>query len=201
MLTFDPGRYVGSCTCPIFRNGILGRKRTLANQVVLPSRAPSARPRLLQWTMDDLSSVLPLAPAASSVAAAPAPIAIPRRRPVLPAWFAAAQVATLCGIPTQLFVSAVLILGTNLPVYDNNGITLEFFAMLSLLDTALVALLICVFLMLSGETSRDVFLGVRRSWREALAGLALVPLLLVLVGGLGAGLRYIAPWTHNVAVN
>ena len=73
--------------------------------------------------------------------------------------------------------------------------------MSSLLDTALIALLIRVFLMMSGETSRDVFLGVRPSWREALRGLALVPVLLVAVGGLGWGLRFIAPWTHNVAVN
>lgn len=152
--------------------------------------------------MDDLSAALPLAPATAHAVTPPAaaPVAV-RRRTVLPTWFAAIQVVLVCGIPTQLFVSAVLILGTNIPILDGNNATIDFFAMLSLLDTALVALLIRVFLALSGETSRDVFLGVRPSWREALRGLALVPVLLVVVSGLGLGLRYIAPWTHNVAVN
>ena len=152
--------------------------------------------------MDDLSSALPLLPASSSAVppTAAAPVAA-RRRTVLPTWFAAIQVVLVCGIPTPLFITAVLILGTNLPVYDNNGITIDFFAMMSLLDTALVALLIRVFLALSGETSRDVFLGVRTSWREALRGVALVPVLLLVVSGLALGLRYVAPWTHTVAVN
>jgi len=151
--------------------------------------------------MDDFSSALPLGSAVTP-AVAPAPAAaVPRRRPVLPTWFAALQVVLLCGVPTQALITVALVLGTNLPIMNGTEVTFEFFAMLSLLDTALVALLIRVFLLLSGETSRDVFLGVRPSWKEALRGLALVPVLLLAVSGLGLGLRYIAPWTHNVAVN
>jgi membrane protease YdiL (CAAX protease family) len=148
--------------------------------------------------VDEFSAALPLTETSSPTHAS---VTVVLRRPVLPTWFALIQVLLVCGIPTLMFVMSVLILGTNLPVYDGSNFTLEFFALSSLLDTALIALLIRVFLLLSGETSRDVFLGVRPSWREALRGLALVPVLLLAVSGIGFGLRFIAPWTHNVAVN
>jgi membrane protease YdiL (CAAX protease family) len=58
-----------------------------------------------------------------------------------------------------------------------------------------------VFLMLSGETSRDVFVGPRPVRREILRGLISIPLLVVGVDGLMKLLRVFAPWTHTVAVN
>ena len=66
----------------------------------------------------------------------------------------------VCGIPTQLFVAAVLILIVGMPPTTTDGaLSLEFISTVSFLDTALVAILILVFLLISGETSRDVYLG------------------------------------------
>ena len=107
----------------------------------------------------------------------------------------------------MIFVSIVLILGTQMPILDGDNPTLEYIAMSGLLDTALIALLIRVFLMLSGETSRNVFLGPPRGpktggiLREILLGVGAIPVLMLGVAGVMALLRAVAPWTHTVAVN
>jgi membrane protease YdiL (CAAX protease family) len=123
------------------------------------------------------------------------------RRPVLPAWFAGLQVGVVCGFPTMIFVSIVLILGTQMPILDGENPTLEYIAMSGLLDTALIALLIRVFLMLSGETSRNVFVGVRPLKGEILRVLIAIPLMMAGVAGVMAMLKAVAPWTHTVTVN
>src|SRR5262245_65756378 len=107
--------------------------------------------------VDELTRALPLSAAtAQATLPSPTPPVPPRRRTVLPTWFAAIQVAMLCGLPTLGFVTAIIVLGTQLPIFDGPYPTLEFIALTALLDTALVALLIRVFLMLSGETSKNV---------------------------------------------
>ena len=118
--------------------------------------------------------------------------------PALPRWFAALQVLLVCGVPTQLLVLVFLFL-VGEPLPTDSQIPLELFATLSLLDTALVALLIRLFLILSGETSRDVFLGRRPVFGEAWRGLALLPLVFVAVTGIVYVLRLVMPWLHNVA--
>jgi len=115
----------------------------------------------------------------------------------LPHWLAALQVFLVCGIPTQVLVLvALLVMGEPLPV--NGTIRLQLVATLTLLDTALVAILIRVFLSLSGETSRGVLLGRRPSLGEALRGLALVPVVFFGVPLLVSLLRAIAPSLHTV---
>ena len=74
--------------------------------------------------------------------------------------FAFFQVALIWVVPTQVLVGAILAVGTGIQVVQGGNLSLEFFAMLSLLDTAVVALLIRLFLSLSGETSREVFFGI-----------------------------------------
>ena len=149
--------------------------------------------------MDELTTTLQLAPPPPDVTVAAAP---PRRRSILPRWLALAEVIVVSGLPTQFLVMVVLILGTNLPILDaDNNPTFEFFAMLSLLDTALIALLLRVFLILSGETSARVFVGLRPIKGELLRGLVMLPIVTLVTAGVGLLLRWIAPWTHNVAVN
>ena len=89
--------------------------------------------------------------------------------------FAALQAIAVCGIPTQVVVATVLILGTGMAPLTPDGLSLEFVATVSFIDTALVAILIRIFLMASGENSRDVYLGHRRPSGEIWRGLALVP--------------------------
>ncbi len=126
-----------------------------------------------------------------------APIAFPHPR-LLPRWFAVIQVLAVCGIPTGVFLTFVLVLFFNMPIFDGDSLSLEFFATLSLFDTALIALLIRVFLILSGEESRDVFLGKRKVFGELWRGLALLPVALIGVNLFVLGLRAIAPWLHTV---
>jgi membrane protease YdiL (CAAX protease family) len=129
-----------------------------------------------------------------------APPLVLARSAFLPWWFAAIQVVIVSGIlVTQLVIAVVMVLLLNVPIYDESGaISLQFFATLSLFDTALVALLIRVFLILSGEESRDVFLGRRKIWSELWRGLALVPVVLIGVMAIVLGLRTVAPWLHTV---
>lgn len=119
-----------------------------------------------------------------------------------PAWpFALLQAIAVCGIPTQVVVAAVLILGLGMAPMAGGGLSLEFIATVSFIDTALVAILIRVFLMASGETSRDVYLGQRPAWGEIWRGLALVPVAFLLVVALVSAVRAIAPWLNNVKVS
>ena len=80
--------------------------------------------------------------------------------------FALIQVALIWVVPTQVLVGVVLLVGTGVEMVQDGKLSLEFFAMMSLFDTALVALLIRVFLSLSGETSRAVFIGPQRPARR-----------------------------------
>jgi membrane protease YdiL (CAAX protease family) len=131
---------------------------------------------------------------------APPALELPRSA-VVPRWFAMIQAFSVCGIPTQLVVAAALMLGLGLEPFQGSALSFEFFATLSLLDTALVALLILLFLTLSGETSADVFIGPRSVRREIVRGLLLVPVVAIAVTMLVLGIRTVAPWMHNVQDN
>jgi membrane protease YdiL (CAAX protease family) len=120
-------------------------------------------------------------------------------RPPLPRWAAILQAITVCGIPTQLALLPVIWFGLGIRPFDDQGLSLEFFAIASLLDTAVIAVLIRVFLDLSRETSTSVFIGRRPVAGEILRGLLLVPLVFIGVAGLVLGLRWIAPWLQTVA--
>ena len=119
-----------------------------------------------------------------------------------PHWlFALMQSIAVCGIPTQVIIAASLILVAGMAPMDQDGLSLEFIATVSFLDTALVAILIRVFLALSREHSRDVYLGRRPSLREVGRGLALVPVTFLVVVVLVSIVRAVAPWLHNVKVS
>jgi membrane protease YdiL (CAAX protease family) len=88
--------------------------------------------------------------------------------------------------------------GLGLSPFAGGDLSLEFFAVLSLLDTALIAILIRVFLGVGGETSSAVFLGARPVRGEILRGLLLVPVVFVGVTAIVIGLRAVAPWLQTV---
>lgn len=132
---------------------------------------------------------------------APVPSPLPAAGPLpLPRWFALVQAVAVSGIPTQLVIVVGLVVLARWPL-DGGQISLEFFAVVSLLDTACIALLIRIFLALSGETSRSVFLGRRPAWGEIWRGLLLLPVAYVGVVAVVLTLRWIAPWLHTVKEN
>ncbi len=105
----------------------------------------------------------------------------------------------MSGVPTQLLLTGLLFVA-GVRLFDGDEFSLEFFATLSLLDTALIALLVRLFLALSGERSEALF-GSRRVGREVGLGLALIPVVLVGVIAIVAGLRALVPSLHNVEQN
>jgi membrane protease YdiL (CAAX protease family) len=119
----------------------------------------------------------------------------------LPRWLAVAQAVLVCGIPTQVLLAGVVWFGFGIAPLKEDGLSLEFFAIVSLLDTALIALLIRAFLSMSGETSAQVFLGWRPVRREVWRGLALVPVVFVAVTAGVLFLRAAFPALHNVDVS
>ncbi len=111
------------------------------------------------------------------------------------------QIVAVSGFPTQLFLAAFLILGVGMAPYSETGLSLQFIAIVSFLDTALVALLILLFLRVSGESSHKVFFGDRPFFPEFWRGLLFVPVVFITLTGVVAGLRYIAPWLQTVPEN
>jgi len=111
------------------------------------------------------------------------------------------QVVLVCGIPTQIMIFVPIALFTGVPILEGRQVSIELFALTSLLDTALIAILIRVFLGISGETSADVFLGRRPPLREAGLGLAVLPGVFIVVAGIALGVRTLAPWLHTVSEN
>jgi len=81
------------------------------------------------------------------------------------------------------------------------GLSVRYVALLSLTDTVLLLALIAMCLSASGERARDVFLGTRPSGREALAGLPLTFVALMLGVAVLAGMQRLAPWLHTVEHN
>ncbi len=116
----------------------------------------------------------------------------------MPRWIAGVEVFLVCGIPTQIVVGLLLVVVLHVPIMDSGNISLEFFAAVALVDTALIAILIRVFLGLSGETLRNVFVGWRPVLGEIWRGLALLPVSYAAVVAIVLGLRAIAPWLHTV---
>lgn len=141
--------------------------------------------------MDEQEAAFPLADAA-----APALLTAPS--PVLSRWSAALQILLVSGIPTQFIAAAILVIGLRMPLLDANGISFEFVAVVSLVDTAIVAMLIRIFLSFSGERSADVFIGPRPVAGEMLRGVMWLPIVFLGVTLLVLGIRAVAPWMHNV---
>jgi membrane protease YdiL (CAAX protease family) len=108
----------------------------------------------------------------------------------------------LCSsIPTQLAIGALLRL-MGIPSTDAAGrLSLTFVLTLSLADTALLIVMMIFFMHFHGETARATWFGMTHPLREALVGLATVPMVFVGVGIVLNAIRLFAPSLHNVENN
>jgi membrane protease YdiL (CAAX protease family) len=141
--------------------------------------------------VDEREAAFPLAePAAPAVLLPPSP--------TLSRVAAAFQVFMVSGIPTQFIAALLLAMVLGMPFLDGDHLSFEFIAVVSLVDTAIVALLIRAFLSLSGEQSADVFIGSRPVMGEILRGLAWLPVVFLGVTTIVLSIRAVAPWMHNV---
>jgi membrane protease YdiL (CAAX protease family) len=108
----------------------------------------------------------------------------------------------LCSsIPTQLAIGALLHLGGIASTDAAGHLSLTFVLTLSLADTALLIVMMMFFMHVHGETARATWFGTGHGLREALVGLATVPLVFVGVGIILNAIRLFAPSLHNVETN
>jgi membrane protease YdiL (CAAX protease family) len=113
---------------------------------------------------------------------------------------AAIEVFLCSGIPTQLAIQTVLVWAAGWTI---DGTDLELFPLVTLVvaDTVLLVTLMVILLRTHGESVRGLWLGSRSFVREALVGLAYVPVVLLIAVVLLNVLRLAAPWLHDVTLN
>lgn len=117
----------------------------------------------------------------------------------------------LCSsVPTQLAIGALLRLAGIRSTDAAGHLSLTFVLTLSLLDTALLIVMMVLLMHAHGESARATWMGspagegaapVPHAWREALVGLLTVPLVFLGVGILLNTIRLFAPSLHNVPSN
>lgn len=132
---------------------------------------------------------------AASVAAPPVPPA-----PSLTRSRAAAEVLLCSGYPTQLLVLGALASFGLTPSPDGT-LSPDFIFAISAIDTVLLVGLIIVFLRLSNEPPRQIFLGQAPVTGEIRIGIVLLPVIFLVVIVVQLVLRTLAPFLHNVEVS
>jgi len=161
----------------------------------LPAQGPASS--AVDWTPDTVTAVADESPTtATTLVERQSPV-----RPPQPRWLALFEALLVSGVPTQALVGATLLLVVGMSPQDENGLSLRFFATLSLVDTLLVLGLIRFFLHGTGERPLDVFVGVRPAGREARLGLMFVPFVLIVVALVVLSLRAVFPWLQTVPDN
>ncbi len=137
-----------------------------------------------------------LLPAPPVVGAPPTGLPSVQRRLI-----AVGEILLCSSVPTQLLLQGLLVGAGWAPMTATGGFSLPFVVTLTLADTLLLILLMVLLTQAHGESASQLWLGHRPPWREAILGLALVPLVFLLVVVLLNTLRQVAPWLHNVATN
>ena len=123
------------------------------------------------------------------------------RTPVIGRATALLEVLICSDYPTQLALAGTFAAFGFTPMDPNGSLRIGFIVALSLIDTALLLGLILAFLYTHGERPRDLFLGRRPVAAEAVHGVPLV-LVAILIGVAVLGsIQYFAPWLHTVLNN
>ena len=119
---------------------------------------------------------------------------------------AAIEILLCSSIPTQLAIGALLGLA-GIPARDLAGhLSLTYVVVLSLTDTTLLITIMILLMHAHGESARATWLGPPegrglKTVRDALVGLATVPLVFIGVGMLLNAIRLFMPSLHNVPTN
>jgi membrane protease YdiL (CAAX protease family) len=114
---------------------------------------------------------------------------------------AALEILLCSSVPTQLVIGTMLRLAGIASTDAAGHLSLTFVLALSLADTAVLIVMMIFFMHVHGETARRTWFGESSGLREALIGVATVPIVFVGVGILLNTLRLFAPSLHNVENN
>jgi membrane protease YdiL (CAAX protease family) len=128
----------------------------------------------------------------------PAPLEPPAARPGprrLDRATALVEVVLCSGFPTQLALGTAMAAAGHGPVAGR--MSLNYVVILSLLDTTALVALILFFLRTGGERPRDLFLGRRPSWHEAVVGMVLAFVALGLALMTQWTIQEVAPWLRT----
>jgi membrane protease YdiL (CAAX protease family) len=108
----------------------------------------------------------------------------------------------LCSsLPTQLAIGWGLRLAGWAPLDASGKLQLGFITALTLLDTAALVGLMVVIMRSHGESPAALWIGTRPPQREALTGVAHVPVVFLLASSLLLTMRVLTPQMHDVEVN
>jgi membrane protease YdiL (CAAX protease family) len=132
-----------------------------------------------------------------------APITEPSPTRVLPIERAAAalEVILCSGVPTQIVIITILATFGMQPRLGDGRFNAPFVFALTLLDTALLVGLVCFFLRAHRESFREQLFGARRTAREMLLGIALIPASFAVVVLVLMVVQMAAPSLRNVPHN
>lgn len=111
------------------------------------------------------------------------------------------EIVLCSSVPTQLALGFLLSLGGWSPTTASGALSLPYVMTLSLADTVLLIVLMVALLHAHGEDATSLWIGQRSIRREALVGVALVPVIFLFVVILLNGLRLLFPGLHNVPTN
>ena len=89
------------------------------------------------------------------------------------------EVVLCSGFPTQILLTPILILGGLRPFGIDGQLSLAFVVTLSLVDAAVLIVLILSFLRIHHEGPRDLFLGARPIGHESMTGMFLIPVVIL----------------------
>ena len=111
------------------------------------------------------------------------------------------EVVLCSGFPTQILLTPILILGGLRPFGIDGQLSLAFVVTLSLVDAAVLIVLILSFLRIHREGPRDLFLSARPIGHESMAGMFLIPVVILGVLAAFGFIEQFAPWLRNVPEN
>jgi CAAX protease family protein len=111
------------------------------------------------------------------------------------------EVLLCSGFPTQIAIGATLGALGFAAESSPGHFRIGFIVSISLADSVAVIGLVLLFLRAHGEHPRDVLLGYRPPWREAIAGLPLVIVALLIAAIALTAIQHLAPALHNVEKN
>jgi membrane protease YdiL (CAAX protease family) len=112
-----------------------------------------------------------------------------------------AEIFLCSSLPTQIILQTLMVQAGWNPLTAAGAFSLPFVVTMSLADTVLLIVLMVVLTRAHGDSVSELWLGRRPILREALLGIAFVPIVFMLVLVLLNGLRLAAPWLHNVQTN
>ncbi len=114
---------------------------------------------------------------------------------------AVGEVVVCSGLPTQFLLQNLAVVAGMNPWQAANVPAFAFVVVTQMADAVLLIALMVTLMRAHGESPRALWLGARPAGREGVIGLALIPLVFLVVGLLLTTLITLAPGLHNVKDN